>query len=173
MDCETPRGKRNSRKRKATPAENGNGTAIWDDNFPFGVFIDKHFITENNREVYEQWGLEKCCGIFQAALIRLVSVARWMEQKVGDLKKSCRDHVEENTKLKNKLSESENNAGEMMRKYEDIVNKLNAENEELQAENKQLKAKAEELKDEMSKQHNAGFNEAVKQFLTSVHNLKP
>ncbi|PNX85128.1 hypothetical protein L195_g041194, partial [Trifolium pratense] len=26
----------------ATPTENGDGTSIWDNNFPFGDFIDKH-----------------------------------------------------------------------------------------------------------------------------------
>jgi len=42
----------------------------------------------------------------------------------------------------------------------------------LEAEIKELNAKIEELKNEISMQHNGGFNEAVIHFLASIPNLK-
>lgn len=180
-------GKRSKRKRKTTPAENGYSTSIWDDNF----------ITEKDHEAYEEWGLEKCFRVLQATPVQLVSIARCMEQKVCDLEKTCRAHIGENTKLKKKLSESENNIGELKRKFEELIfeksglmertEDLKNENSKilgklhtkegivykLEAEIKELNAKIEELKDEIAVQHNVGFNEAVIQFLTSIPNLKP
>jgi uncharacterized coiled-coil DUF342 family protein len=91
----------------ATPTENGDGTSIWDDNFPFGEFIDNHFITEKDRETFEECGIEKCFHVLKATPIQVVSIVRFMEQKVGDILKKNKAYHEENTELKNKLSESE------------------------------------------------------------------
>jgi hypothetical protein len=34
----------------ATVIKNGDGTSIWDNNFPFGDFIDNHLMTEKDHE---------------------------------------------------------------------------------------------------------------------------
>jgi len=60
--------------------------------------------------------------------------------KIGDLEESCRAYVEENTQLKKKLSESENNVGELKRKFEELI-----------LEKSGLMERAEDLKNENSK----------------------
>jgi uncharacterized protein YoxC len=154
----------------ATPTENGDGTSIWDNNFPFGEFIDNHFITEKDRETFEECGIEKCFHVLKATPIQVVSIVRFMEQKVGDILKKNKAYHEENIELKNKLSESEKNVGNLKRDLEGLklktshleeseeslmdkitklILKLNIKEKivnEMEAETKDLKAEIEDLK---------------------------
>jgi uncharacterized protein YoxC len=154
----------------ATPTENGDGTSIWDNNFPFGEFIDNHFITEKDRETFEECGIEKCFHVLKATPIQVVSIVRFMEQKVGDILKKNKAYHEENIELKNKLSESEKKVGNLKRDLEGLklktshleeseeslmdkitklILKLNIKEKivnEMEAETKDLKAEIEDLK---------------------------
>lgn len=82
--------------------------SIWRDNFPFGDSIDKHFITEKDREECSDWGLEvleMCFDVLKLAPIQFAARIRRLEQRFGDLEKKYKACIEENTELKNKLSE--------------------------------------------------------------------
>ncbi|PNX76593.1 hypothetical protein L195_g032546 [Trifolium pratense] len=167
----------------ATPTENGDGTSIWDNNFPFGDFIDKHFITEEDRKAFENWGIEECFHVLKATPVQEVSLIRLMEQKVGDLLKKNKAYDEENTELKkdlkelilrnNQLVEREEGLIEKIIKKEKIVYRMRAETKDLKAEIEDLKAKMEELRDEIQLQQKTGFDKAIKQVLVSISELKP
>jgi signal recognition particle GTPase len=125
----------------ATLIKHGDGTSIWDNNFPFGDFIDNHLMTEKDHENLERyWQSDRCLQVMKAAPLRLVSIARFMELKVGNLEKKIKAYDEENSKLKMKLNESEKN-----------IVKLKENVEELSLEKSQLMERQEELIEENSK----------------------
>jgi hypothetical protein len=131
----------NPTNSSATLIKNGDGTSIWDDNFPFGDFIDNHLMTEKDHENLERyWQSDRCLQVMKAAPLRLVSIARFMELKVGNLEKKIKAYDEENTELKMKLNESEKN-----------IVKLKENVEELSLEKSQLMERQEELIEENSK----------------------
>ncbi|WJX11320.1 hypothetical protein P8452_01946 [Trifolium repens] len=125
-----------------TVTKNGDGTSIWwHDNFSFGDFIDNHLMTEKDHENLERyWQSDKCLQVLKAAPLRLVSIACFMELKVGNLEKKIKAYDEENSKLKMKLNESEKN-----------IVKLKENVEELSLEKSQLMERQEELIEENSK----------------------
>ncbi|PNX84294.1 hypothetical protein L195_g040352 [Trifolium pratense] len=121
--------------------KNGDGTSIWDESFPFGDFIDNHFIAEKDHENLERyWQSDMCLHVLKAAPLRLVSIARLMEQKVGNMEKKIKAYDEENTELKRKLYESEKN-----------IVKLKENLEELSLEKSQLMERGVELMEKNSK----------------------
>ncbi|RHN79298.1 hypothetical protein MtrunA17_Chr1g0175791 [Medicago truncatula] len=123
----------------ATSAKTGDGTSIWDDNFPFGDFVDKQFIAEKDCEAFDVWGLEKCSQVMLEDSVRSVFLVRSMGKMVRDLEKKNKACIEENTELK-KLSE-----------YEKDVGRLKENLEELSSEKSQLMEKEENLIEENSK----------------------
>jgi hypothetical protein len=63
----------------ATLIKHGDGKSIWDNNFPFGDFIDNHLMTEKDHENLERyWQSDRCLQVMKAAPLRLVSIARFM-----------------------------------------------------------------------------------------------
>jgi hypothetical protein len=181
----------------ATATENGDGTSIWDNNFPFGDFIDKHFITEEDRKAFEDWGVEECFHVLKATPVQAVSIIRLMEQKFGALLKKNKAYDEENTKLKKDLEELILSKSQLVEREEglmeenmkmklklhikeNIVNKMKAETKDLKAEIEDRRAEIEDrraeierLRNEILLQEKAGFDKAINQVLVSISELKP
>jgi len=174
----------------ATPAKNADGTSIWDDNFPFGDFVDKQFIAEKDCQAFDVWGLEKCSQVMLKDSVRSVLLVRSMGKMVGDLEKKNKGCIEENAELKKKLSEYEKDVGRLKENLEELSSEksqLMEKEENLIEENSKiklkllvkeniidkLKAEIEEVKAEIPRQYDAGFNEAVKKVLVSIPELKP
>ncbi|RHN79300.1 hypothetical protein MtrunA17_Chr1g0175821 [Medicago truncatula] len=180
----------------ATPAKTGDGTSIWDDNFPFGDFVDKHFNMKTDYSAFEAWELENCAQVMLENSVQSVVFVRCMGKKVCDLEKKNKAYVEENTELRNKLSESEKNVDKLEKNLEELSlekSRSMVKEEDLAEENSKmkikllikedmidklkgviedLKAEIEEVKAEIPVQYNAGFDKAVKQILVSISELK-
>lgn len=128
----------------------GDATSIWDDHFPFGELIEKHFRMEKYHEKVKELELESALQTSLADCFRTTFLLRVIGRKFGDMEKEKKTYVGEITELKKKLSESEKNMAQMT-SLKDELNKLKKTLEESNLEKSQLVAREKDLMEENSK----------------------
>ncbi|CAJ2673005.1 unnamed protein product [Trifolium pratense] len=119
----------------------GDATSIWDDHFPLGELIDKHFIQEKFTEKVEELELERVLQTSLADSVRSNFRLRVLAGKFRDMEKKNKTYVAEISELHKKLSENE-------KKYVGEVNELKKKKMSEYGKNM---AEMTSLKDELNK----------------------
>ncbi|AES97291.2 hypothetical protein MtrunA17_Chr5g0420601 [Medicago truncatula] len=143
----------------------GDTTSVWDDNFPFGGFINKHFSQEKFHEKVKELEFERVLQTSLTDSVRTTFLLHVMGLKLGDTVKENKAYVGEITELKNKLSEYEKNyVGEItelkkklsdyekdMAQLTNLKDELKKTLEETILEKRRMAAREKDLMDENSK----------------------
>jgi hypothetical protein len=127
---------------KINSSGDGDATSIWDDRFPLGDLIDKHFIKERFPEKVEELELERVLQTSLTDSVRSNFRLRVLAQKFGDMVKKTKTFVVEISELQKKLSENDKNH---VGKINELKNKL-SEYEKNMAEITSLKNEINKLK---------------------------
>ncbi|KAK2454511.1 hypothetical protein QL285_002060 [Trifolium repens] len=127
---------------KINSSGDGDATSIWDDRFPLGDLIDKHFIKERFPGKGEELELERVLQTSLTDSVRSNFRLRVLVQKFGDMVKKTKTFVVEVSELQKKLSENDKNH---VGKINELKNKL-SEYEKNMAEITSLKNEINKLK---------------------------
>ncbi|MCH90087.1 hypothetical protein A2U01_0010994 [Trifolium medium] len=125
---------------KISSSGDGDATSIWDDHFPLGDLIDKHFIKEKFPEKVGELELERVLQTSLTDSVRSNFHLRVLAGKFRDMEKKNKTYVAEISKLQKKLSENEKN---YVREVNELKKKL--------SEDEKKKAEMTSLKDELNK----------------------
>jgi hypothetical protein len=139
---------------KINSSGDGDATSIWDDHFPLGDLIDKHFIKEEFEDKVEDLELEKVLQTSLTDSVRSNFHLRVLAGKSRDMEKKNKTYVAEISELQKKLSENEKNyfgeINELKRKLSEYEKKM-AEMTSLKDERNKLKKALEESSLERSR----------------------
>ena len=164
----------------------GDATKVWDNHFPFGDLIDKHFIKEKFSEKFKDVDFIRVLQTSLVDSIETTLLHRVMGQMFGEIVMEKEAYVEQLTELKKKLSEYEKKMAEM-KTLEDELNKTKKTLHDEEQDNMKLRVKEdahkkvvdklnaeiEELKGEARLHYKDGYDDAVKEVVHLASGLKP
>ncbi|KEH41738.1 hypothetical protein MtrunA17_Chr1g0175761 [Medicago truncatula] len=164
-------------------SNDGDATSVWDNHFPFGDLIDKHFIKEKFAEKFKDMDFKRVLQTSLVDSIKMTLLHRVIGQKFDKIVMEKEAYVGQVTELKKKLSEYEKKMAEMTT-LEDELNKLKKTSRDdiLKIQIKEdahkkvvdkLNAEIKKLKDDAPLIYKTGYDNAVDEVVRLASGLKP